>query len=137
METTISNIKARQILDSRGNPTIEADVVLSDGTIGRAAVPSGASTGAYEALELRDGGTEYGGKSVLKAVNNVETAIRSALVGQSPFDQASIDDIMISLDGTKDKSQLGANAVLAVSLAVAKAAGRGGDQRQELAAAAP
>ena len=122
METTISNIKARQILDSRGNPTIEADVVLSDGTIGRAAVPSGASTGAYEALELRDGGTEYGGKSVLKAVNNVETAIRSALVGQSPFDQANIDGIMISLDGTKDKSQLGANAVLAVSLAVAKAA---------------
>ena len=105
METTISNIKARQILDSRGNPTIEADVVLSDGTIGRAAVPSGASTGAYEALELRDGGTEYGGKGVLKAVNNVETAIRGALVGQSPFDQANIDGIMISLDGTKDKSQ--------------------------------
>ena len=122
METTISNIKARQILDSRGNPTVEADVVLSDGTIGRAAVPSGASTGAYEALELRDGGTEYGGKGVLKAVNNVETAIRGALVGQSPFDQANIDGIMISLDGTKDKSQLGANAVLAVSLAVAKAA---------------
>lgn len=122
MELTISNIKARQILDSRGNPTVEADVILSDGTVGRAAVPSGASTGAHEALELRDGATEYGGKGVLQAVANIQGPIREALVGQSPFEQADIDDMMLGLDGTKDKSKLGANAILAVSLAVAKAA---------------
>lgn len=122
MELTISNIRARQILDSRGNPTVEADVVLSDGTVGRAAVPSGASTGAHEALELRDGATEYGGKGVLQAVANIQGPIRETLVGQSPFDQTAIDDMMLGLDGTKDKSKLGANAILAVSLAVAKAA---------------
>ena len=122
MELTISNIKARQILDSRGNPTVEADVVLSDGTVGRAAVPSGASTGAHEALELRDGATEYGGKGVLQAAANIQGPIRETLVGQSPFDQTAIDDMMLGLDGTKDKSKLGANAILAVSLAVAKAA---------------
>lgn len=122
MELTISNIRARQILDSRGNPTVEADVVLSDGTVGRAAVPSGASTGAHEALELRDGATEYGGKGVLQAAANIQGPIRETLVGQSPFDQTAIDDMMLGLDGTKDKSKLGANAILAVSLAVAKAA---------------
>ena len=122
MDITISNIKARQILDSRGNPTVEADVTLSNGVVGRAAVPSGASTGAHEALELRDGGTEYGGKGVMTAVNNINTAIRESLVGQSPFNQADIDDLMIGLDGTKDKSKLGANSILAVSLAVAKSA---------------
>lgn len=122
METTISHIKARQILDSRGNPTVEADVTLSNGIVGRAAVPSGASTGAFEAIELRDGDAAYGGKGVLKAVSHINGDIASALVGLSPFDQAFLDNTMISLDGTKDKSKLGANAILAVSLAVAKAA---------------
>ncbi len=122
MDTTITQIKARQILDSRGNPTIEADVALSDGSIGRAAVPSGASTGAFEALELRDGGAEYDGKGVMKAVENVNTEIRRTLTGRSPFDQAAIDGYMLELDGTPDKSRLGANAILSVSLAVAKAA---------------
>ncbi len=122
MDTTISNIQARQILDSRGNPTVEADVTLSDGSVGRAAVPSGASTGAFEALELRDGDKAYGGKSVLKAVSNVNNQIKQLLVDRSPFNQVAIDEAMISLDGTPDKSNLGANAILAVSLAVAKAA---------------
>ena len=122
-DITISGIHARQILDSRGNPTVEADVVLSDGTLGRAAVPSGASTGAYEALELRDADASvYGGKGVLKAVSNVNDEIAPALLGRSPFDQADIDERMIALDGTADKSRLGANSILAVSLAVAKAA---------------
>ena len=118
---TITQIKARQILDSRGNPTVEADVRLSDGSFGRAAVPSGASTGTYEAVELRDGGAEYGGKSVEKAVANVNTIIARELIGMSPFNQQSIDDKMITLDGTPNKGNLGANAILAVSLAVAKA----------------
>lgn len=118
----ITHIKARQILDSRGNPTVEADVTLSDGAIGRAAVPSGASTGAYEALELRDGEVEYGGKGVLKAVSHINGEIAKALIGQSPFDQLEIDERMNKFDGTPDKSRLGANAILAVSLAVAKAA---------------
>ena len=117
----ISDIKARHVLDSRGNPTVEADVFLSDGSFGRAIAPSGASTGTLEALELRDGDeTKFGGKGVLKAVNNVNTVIRSALINMAP-DQRAVDRQMIELDGTKNKSNLGANAILAVSLAVAKA----------------
>jgi len=118
----ISTIKARQILDSRGNPTVEADVILDDGTLGRAAVPSGASTGSHEAIELRDGDQAYGGKGVLKAVNFVNTEIKDALVGKDVADQAGIDQVMIELDGTPNKARFGANAILAVSLAVAKAA---------------
>jgi len=118
----ISTIKARQILDSRGNPTVEADVILEDGTLGRAAVPSGASTGSHEAIELRDGDQAYGGKGVLKAVTFVNTEINEALVGKDVTDQAGIDQIMIDLDGTPNKARFGANAILAVSLAVAKAA---------------
>jgi len=118
----ISDIKARQILDSRGNPTVEADVILDDGTLGRAAVPSGASTGSHEAIELRDGDKAYGGKGVLKAVAFVNTEIRDALLGKEVSDQAGIDQIMIDLDGTPNKARFGANAILAVSLAVAKAA---------------
>lgn len=122
MDITISDIRARQILDSRGNPTVETDVWLSDGSFGRAAVPSGASTGAYEAIELRDGDeTVYGGKGVLRAVENVNSEIKHHLVGQSPFDQTAIDGKMRELDGTHDKSRLGANAILSVSLAVARA----------------
>jgi enolase len=118
----ISTIKARQILDSRGNPTVEADVILDDGTLGRAAVPSGASTGSHEAIELRDGDQAYGGKGVLKAVHFVNTEIKEALIGKDVSDQAGIDQIMIDLDGTPNKARFGANAILAVSLAVAKAA---------------
>lgn len=118
----IIDIHARQILDSRGNPTVEADVRLEDGTLGRAAVPSGASTGSHEAIELRDGGSEYGGKSVLNAVANVNGEIREALVGYDAEEQAAIDQVMIELDGTANKGRLGANAILSVSLAVAKAA---------------
>jgi len=118
----ISDIKARQILDSRGNPTVEADVTLEDGTLGRAAVPSGASTGSHEAIELRDGDAAYGGKGVLKAVGFVNTELRQALLGKEVTDQAGIDQIMIDLDGTPNKARFGANAILAVSLAVAKAA---------------
>ena len=120
----ISNIKARQILDSRGNPTVEAVVFLESGQAGRAAVPSGASTGSGEALELRDNDPKfYGGKSVLKAVWNVNSKIKDVLVGNSA-DQATVDQIMLDLDGTPDKTQLGANAILAVSLATAKAVAR-------------
>jgi enolase len=119
----ISSIHARQILDSRGNPTVEADVTLSDGSFGRAAVPSGASTGSHEAVELRDGDkSRYGGKSVIKAVENVNTVIAEALKGEDPLRQDKIDELMIELDGTSNKGKLGANAILAVSLAVAKAA---------------
>jgi len=118
----IANIKARQILDSRGNPTVEADVILEDGTLGRAAVPSGASTGSHEAIELRDGDQAYGGKGVLKAVGFVNTEIKEALIGKDVSNQAGIDQIMIDLDGTPNKARFGANAILAVSLAVAKAA---------------
>ncbi len=118
---TISDIKARQILDSRGNPTVEADVYLSDGSMGRAAVPSGASTGSREALELRDGdATFFGGKGVLRAVWNVNGRIRDILVGNTT-DQKTVDQLMCDLDGTENKSSLGANAILAVSLANAKA----------------
>ena len=118
----IIKIHARQILDSRGNPTIEVDVVTENGVLGRAAVPSGASTGEHEAVELRDGGKAYLGKGVLKAVENVNTTIASELLGVSVFEQNLIDKTMIELDGTPNKSNLGANAILGVSLAVAKAA---------------
>ncbi|MEN6669115.1 phosphopyruvate hydratase [Psychrobacter sp. B38] len=123
--TAIKDIRAREILDSRGNPTIEADVILADGTIGRAAAPSGASTGSREALELRDGDKDrYMGKGVKKAVANVNSQIRSALMDQDVTEQQSIDDMMIALDGTENKDSLGANALLAVSLATAKAAAK-------------
>ena len=118
----IIDIHARQIFDSRGNPTIEVDVVTENGFVGRAAVPSGASTGEHEAVELRDGGKAYMGKGVLKAVENVNGKIAGTLLGVSVFEQAEIDKIMIELDGTKNKSKLGANAILGVSLASAKAA---------------
>ncbi len=118
----IISVHARQILDSRGNPTVEVDVTTENGVLGRAAVPSGASTGEHEAHELRDGGNAYMGKGVLKAVENVNTAIAEALLGESVFEQNAIDQLMIDLDGTPTKSKLGANAILGVSLAVAKAA---------------
>jgi enolase len=121
--SAISDIIAREILDSRGNPTIEADVVLDSGAFGRAAVPSGASTGAHEAVELRDNDpARFGGKGVLQAVANVEGEIFDAIGGMDPAEQVRIDDILIDLDGTPNKARLGANAILAVSLAVAKAA---------------
>jgi len=120
---TIEGIVAREILDSRGNPTVEVEIGLDDGTIARAAVPSGASTGAFEAVELRDGDAKrYGGKGVLTAVDNVEERIAPELVGFDAADQRAIDQRMLDLDGTPDKSSLGANAILGVSLAVAKAA---------------
>lgn len=118
----ILDIKARQIFDSRGNPTIEVDVITENGFLGRASVPSGASTGEHEAVELRDGGKKYMGKGVLKAVENVNEKIASELIGTVVFEQEFIDQTMIDLDGTKNKSNLGANAILGVSLAVAKAA---------------
>ena len=118
----IQNIVAREILDSRGNPTVEVDVKLDDGAWGRAAVPSGASTGSREALELRDGGSRYLGKGVMKAVENVNKKIAPELVGHDVFDQRGIDGAMMTLDGTRDKSNLGANAILGVSIAVAHAA---------------
>ena len=123
MYTKIESIKGRQILDSRGNPTIEVDVQLLDGSLGRAAVPSGASTGIHEALEMRDGDKKkFGGKSVFKAVNNVNSKIFDALVGEDATRQKEIDTILLELDGTANKSKLGANAILGTSLAVAKAA---------------
>ena len=122
MSVSISKVSARQILDSRGNPTVEADVYLNDGSMGRASVPSGASTGSREAVELRDGGEVYEGKGVIKAVVNVNTIIADKLVGMNPFTQRDIDSTMCELDGTKNKSNLGANAILAVSLATSKAA---------------
>jgi enolase len=118
----IISVHARQILDSRGNPTVEVDVETENGVVGRAAVPSGASTGEHEAVELRDGGSAYMGKGVLKAVENVNTHLSDALLGVSVFEQNLIDQIMIDLDGTPNKSKLGANAILGVSLAAAKAA---------------
>tara|TARA_X000001036_G_scaffold63719_1_gene54281 strand:+ start:1047 stop:2351 length:1305 start_codon:yes stop_codon:yes gene_type:complete len=119
--TAIIDIHARQILDSRGNPTVEVDVVLESGAEGRAAVPSGASTGAYEAVELRDGGKAYNGKGVIKAVNNVNGEICEALLGLDAEEQLFIDNLMLELDGTDNKARLGANAILGVSMAVAKA----------------
>src|SRR6187401_1268087 len=119
----IEQVVAREILDSRGNPTVEAEVVLADGEIGRAAVPSGASTGEHEAVELRDGDKKrYGGKGVLKAVRNINDLIAPEIEGMDALDQAEIDATLIELDGTKNKSKLGANALLAVSLATARAA---------------
>ena len=118
----IQTLAARELLDSRGNPTIEVDCLLVDGSVGRAAVPSGASTGAFEAVELRDGGDRYGGKGVLEAVNNVVETLAPALVGMDATDQRAIDARLLDLDGTDDKSRCGANAMLGVSLAVAKAA---------------
>ena len=123
--STIENVHAREILDSRGNPTVEVEVTLVDGTVGRAAVPSGASTGVHEALELRDKDAKrYNGAGVLKAVENVNKTIGPALVGQSALDQAVVDKVMIDLDGTPNKTKLGANAILGVSLATAWAASR-------------
>jgi enolase len=122
VDTTIEIIDAREILDSRGNPTVEVDVVLADGTVGRAAVPSGASTGVHEAVELRDGDKgRFGGKGVLQAVENVQEEIAEAIVGMDAADQAGLDDALIALDGTPNKGRLGANAILGVSLACAHA----------------
>ncbi|MGB4042396.1 MAG: phosphopyruvate hydratase, partial [Thermacetogeniaceae bacterium] len=119
----IIDVTAREILDSRGNPTVEVDVLLEDGSFGRAAVPSGASTGAHEALELRDGDNErFLGKGVLKAVDNVMNIIYPEVVGLEALDQITVDQTMLELDGTPHKEKLGANAILGVSLAVAKAA---------------
>lgn len=118
----IVDVHGREILDSRGNPTVEVEVTLEDGIVGRAAVPSGASTGIFEAVELRDGDARYAGKGVLKAVQNVNGPIRSAVIGLNAFEQPALDKLLIELDGTPNKSNLGANAVLGVSLACAKAA---------------
>lgn len=120
--SAITSIRAREIIDSRGNPTVEVDVGLKDGSFGRAAVPSGASTGSKEALELRDGDKRYGGKGVKKAVANVHNTIADALMGMDAMDQVKIDTALLKLDGTPNKANLGANATLGVSLAVAKAA---------------
>ena len=120
--TAITDIIGREILDSRGNPTVEVDVYLEDGSFGRAAVPSGASTGAHEAVELRDGGSRYLGKGVEKAVEAVNGEIYDAIGGHDAENQIQIDNLMIELDGTPNKARLGANAILGVSLAVAKAA---------------
>ncbi len=121
--TAITGIRGREILDSRGNPTVEVDVTLADGAFGRAAVPSGASTGAHEAIELRDGdAARYGGKGVLKAVQAVNGELSSVLIGLDAGDQLKLDQAMIELDGTANKARLGANAILGVSLAAAKAA---------------
>jgi enolase len=118
----IDHVHARQILDSRGNPTVEVEVTLSSGAVGRAAVPSGASTGEFEATELRDGGSEYGGKAVGRAVGNVNGEIATAVAGHDASDQAGLDQALIDLDGTPNKSRLGANAILGVSLASAQSA---------------
>ena len=120
----IKSIGARQIFDSRGNPTVEVDIITENLVLGRAAVPSGASTGEHEAVELRDGGNDYHGKGVLKAVSNINNIISQELIGKSVFDQQSNDHLMISMDGTENKSKLGANAILGVSLAIAKAAAK-------------
>ncbi|MFL5925087.1 MAG: phosphopyruvate hydratase, partial [Gaiellaceae bacterium] len=120
--SAIAAVRGRWILDSRGNPTVEADVLLESGTLGRAAVPSGASTGAHEALELRDKGSEWGGKGVAQAVENVNGEIAAAVRGLDPSDQRGLDERLIQLDGTPNKGRLGANAILGVSLAAAKAA---------------
>lgn len=121
-ENLILGVYAREIIDSRGNPTVEAEIITEDGSFGRAAVPSGASTGAHEAVELRDGGDRYHGKGVLKAVDNVNEIIADAIVGMNVFEQAEIDHTLLDVDGTDNKGHLGANAMLAVSLAVAQAA---------------
>src|ERR1700749_4153217 len=124
--STIYDIQAREIIDSRGNPTVEVDVILAGGAVGRAAVPSGASTGEHEALELRDGDAKrYLGKGVLKAVENVNRVVAPELLEMDATEQAAIDVLMLELDGTPTKSKLGANAILGVSLAVARAAAEG------------
>ena len=120
--TKIKNVIAREILDSRGNPTVEVDVMLETGHTGRMMVPSGASTGKFEALELRDKEKRFRGKGVNQAVNNVNTVIKNILIGKNAEEQQQVDEVMIEMDGTKDKSNLGANAILGVSLAVAHAA---------------
>ena len=118
----IESIAAREILDSRGNPTVEVDVILEDGSFGRAAVPSGASTGAHEAVELRDGDKKrFLGKGVLEAINNVHEVIAEKLIGEDVLDQVRIDKLLIAMDGTPNKSKLGANAILGVSMATARA----------------
>jgi enolase len=123
MMSAIIDVYAREVLDSRGNPTVEVEIVLEDGTMGRAIVPSGASTGAYEAVELRDGDKErYLGKGVLQAVENVNTIIAPEIMGMDATRQAEIDQLMLELDGTPNKAKLGANGILGVSLAVARAA---------------
>ena len=123
MTASIDFVQARQILDSRGNPTVEVDVVLEDGTLGRAGVPSGASTGEHEAVELRDGDKSvYLGKGTLKAVENVNETVAPALIGMDAREQEAIDALMLDLDGTENKGKLGANGILGVSMAVAKAA---------------
>ena len=125
LDLVIDTVVAREVLDSRGTPTVEAEVLLEGGASGRAMVPSGASTGAHEAHELRDGGSRYGGKGVLQAVNNIEDKIAPALCGLSALDQGAVDAAMLELDGSDNKSALGANAILAVSLATARAAANG------------
>ncbi len=127
--TSITSVRAREILDSRGNPTVEVDVTLQDGSFARAAVPSGASTGAFEAAELRDGGARYLGKGVAHAVENVTTKIAPAVLGLDALDQRTLDQKMIELDATVNKSSLGANAILGVSLAVAKAGAQSRNSR--------
>ena len=126
--TALATVIGREILDSRGNPTVEVDVVLTNGAFGRAAVPSGASTGAHEAHELRDGGTRYGGRGVRRAVESVNGEIRKALTGLDADGQRGIDQRLCELDGTDNKQRLGANAILGVSLATAKAAARDHNQ---------
>src|SRR5918994_6452705 len=120
--SVIADVRAREILDSRGNPTVEVDVELDSGALGRAAVPSGASTGAHEAVELRDGGAAFGGKAVTKAVANVGGEIAAAVRGLDAADQRALDERLVELDGTPNKGRLGENAILGVSLAAAKAA---------------
>jgi enolase len=138
MNTSIASITAREIIDSRGNPTVEVDVRLASGAFGRAAVPSGASTGEFEAIELRDGDKKrYSGKGVLNAVANVKAKIEPALIGYDALDQVGIDRTMVALDGTKTKSKLGANAILGVSLATAKAAAAASGQPSTSTSAAP
>jgi len=127
MSTTIIHVEAREILDSRGHPTVEATVVLEDGSCGEAAVPSGASTGEHEAIELRDGDPKrYGGKGVLNAVEFVNSELAEAVLGLDATDQEDVDQAMIEVDGTPNKSRVGANAILAVSLGTAKAAAQSG-----------
>ena len=125
LDLVIDTIIAREVLDSRGNPTVEAEVLLEGGAMGRSIVPSGASTGAYEAHEMRDGGDRYMGKGVTKSVTHIEERIAPSLCGLCALDQATIDSSMLELDGSSNKSQLGANSILAVSLATARAASNG------------
>ena len=122
--TKIINVKGRQVFDSRGNPTVEAEVILQDGSVGISIVPSGASTGRYEAHELRDKNKDYLNKSVFDAVNNINNKISKSLINKNSINQNEIDKILINLDGTENKSNIGANAILAVSIAAAKAASK-------------